>query len=148
MAGFKGQAQYSVDSKGRVAIPAKMRADMNPAAKGRVVLTRGFEKCVFLYPLDRWDEIEKDFRELNTFSKENRRFIRTIMMWADEQELDPKQGRVTLPKNLMEFAGISDKALFIGALDHVEIWDPDVFDHYLNEDTDDYETMAERVMGS
>lgn len=147
MAGFKGQAQYSVDSKGRVAIPAKMRADMNPAAKGRVALTRGFEKCVFLYPLDRWDEIEKDFRELNTFSKENRRFIRTVMRWAEEQELDPKQGRVTLSKNLMEFAGISDKALFIGALDHIEIWDPDVFDQYLNEDTDDYETMAERVMG-
>lgn len=147
MAGFKGQAQYSVDSKGRVAIPAKMRSDMNPSAKGRVVLTRGFEKCVFLYPLDRWDEIERDFRELNTFSKENRRFIRTIMMWADEQELDPKQGRVTLPKNLMEFAEISDKALFIGSLDHIEIWDPEIFDKYLNEETDDYETMAERVMG-
>ena len=75
-------------------------------------------------------------------------FTRTIMMWADEQDLDPKQGRVTIPKNLMEFAEISDRALIIGSYDHIEIWDPDVFATYLNEETYDYETTAERVMGT
>ncbi len=147
MAGFKGQAEYSVDSKGRVAVPAKMRQGINPAAKNHVVLTRGFERCVFLYPADRWAEIEQEMQQLSMYSRENRKFVRTILMWAEEQEIEAKQGRVTLPKSLMEYAGISGRALFIGALDHIEIWDPAVFEAYLNEDTYDYETLAERVMG-
>ena len=60
MAGFKGQASYSIDAKGRVAIPAKMRNAMNPEAKGTFTVTRGFEKCIFLYPLDRWTEMEQE----------------------------------------------------------------------------------------
>ena len=147
MAGFKGQADYSVDAKGRVAIPAKMRGSLNPEAKSTFTITRGFEKCIFLYPLDRWDEMESEIAGLNMYNRETRDFVRTILMWADEVSLDG-QGRITLTKPLMEFAGISDRALIIGSLDHIEIWDPDTFERYLNEQTSDYETLAERVMGS
>jgi MraZ protein len=145
MASFKGQAEYSVDSKGRVAIPAKMRNAMNPEAKSSFTLTRGFEQCIFLYPLDRWEKIEEEIGALSTFERESRAFSRLIMMWADDATLD-SQGRVSLPKNLMEFAGITDKALILGAFDHIEIWNPELFERYLNEQPDDYETLAERVM--
>ena len=143
--GFKGQANNSVDEKGRLAIPAKMRNAMNPEAKGTFTITRGFEKCVFLYPQDRWEEIESDIRGLNFYSKESRMFVRTIMRWADEVTLD-KQGRIGIPKTLTALAGISNRALVIGSLDHIEIWDPEAFDSYLNEEAADYETLAERVM--
>jgi len=146
MAGFKGQAEYSVDSKGRVAIPAKMRNVMNPEAKGTFTMTRGFEKCVFLYPLDRWDQMEGEISELNMYNRETRDFVRNILRWADEVTLDG-QGRVSLSKPLMEYSDLSDRALIIGALDHIEIWDPEAFDAYLNKQTDDYETLTERVMG-
>ena len=145
MAGFKGQAEYSVDSKGRVAIPAKMRSALNPEAKSTFTMTRGFERCVFLYPQDRWTEMEEEFATLSPFNREARAFVRNIVRWAEEVVLD-KQGRIGLSKPLMEFAELSERALIIGALDHIEIWDPDVFDGYLNEQTEDYETLAERVM--
>jgi MraZ protein len=143
---FKGQAEYSVDSKGRVAIPAKMRSVLNPEAQNTFTITRGFEDCIFLYPLDQWKTIEEQISELNMFKSDARGFVRAIMMWADEAGLDG-QGRVTIPKTLVEYAGLDDRALIIGAFDHIEIWDPDRFDAYLNEQPDDYETLAERVMG-
>ena len=146
MAGFKGQASYSVDAKGRAAIPAKMRNAMNPEAKGTFTVTRGFERCIFLYPLDRWNEMEQEIGSLSTYDREARAFTRRIMMWADEVTLDG-QGRIGIPKPLMEYAGIKDRALILGAYDRIEIWDPAIFEQYLNEETADYETLAERVMG-
>jgi MraZ protein len=149
MAAFKGQAAYSVDAKGRVAIPAKMRAVLNPEAKNAFTITRGFEKCVFLYPLDHWGEMEGEMRGLNAYNRESRNFLRTILMWADEVALDG-QGRITIARPLMEFAGISPggSALIIGALDHIEIWDPQTFEDYVTEHVDEYEALAERVMGT
>ena len=146
MASFKGQAEYAVDAKARVAIPAKMRSALRPEAKETFTVTRGFEQCIMLYPLDRWHEMEEEIGSLNMYNRDARAFARTIMMWAEEAALD-KQGRLRLPESLVQFAGLSDRALILGALDHIEIWDPDVFDQYLNTQTADYETLAERVMG-
>ncbi|HKL89261.1 MAG TPA: division/cell wall cluster transcriptional repressor MraZ [Salinibacter sp.] len=143
---FKGQAEYSVDSKGRVAIPAKMRDAMAPEAQETFTITRGFENCIFLYPMDRWSSIEEEISELNMYNREARDFIRIIMMWADEVSLDG-QGRISIPKSLREFADLGGSALILGAFDHIEIWDPEKFDEYLNEQPSDYETLAERVMG-
>ncbi len=147
MATFKGQAEFSVDSKGRLAIPAKMRNCLSPAAKGTFTMTRGFERCIFLYPLDTWELKEEQMSGLNMYSRQSRDFVRTILMWADEVSLDG-QGRVSLTRALVEFAGITEKALIIGALDHIEIWNPDSFAAYLDAQPDDYETLAERVMGA
>jgi MraZ protein len=150
MAGFKGQAENSIDDKGRVALPAKMRRALSPEAKETFVATRGLEQCVFLYPLDVWERVEAQIQTLNTFQRETRDFTRNLLRWAEETTLDG-QGRISLTKPLLDFAGLSAgngaKALFIGALDHIEIWDPDVFETYLNQQPADYETVAERVMG-
>ncbi len=146
MAGFKGQAEYSVDSKGRVAVPAKMRSVLKPEAKSTFTLTRGFEKCIFGYPQDRWEEMEEDMSALNTYVTKSRDFIRGILMWAEEVSLDG-QGRIGLPKPLIEFADIKDRALIIGALDHIEIWNPEHFEAYLRGQEVDYQTLAESVMG-
>jgi MraZ protein len=146
MAGFKGQAEYSVDSKGRVAVPAKMRNVLKPEAKNTFTLTRGFEKCIFMYPQDHWEIMEADIGALNTYRSDTRDFIRGILMWAEEVTLDA-QGRIGVPRTLAEFAGITDRALIIGALDHIEIWNPDAFKVYLEGQEEDYETLAERVMG-
>ena len=147
MARFKGQASYSVDSKGRVAIPAKMRNALSPDALQTFTLTKGFEKCIYLYPLDEWKTKEEELAELSTYRKEARHLVRMILMWAEEVGLDG-QGRVSVPKPLAEYAGINDKALIIGAMDRIEIWDPDVFARYLEDAPADAEELAERVMGS
>lgn len=147
MAGFKGQAEYSIDGKGRVPVPAKMRRSLSTEARETFVATRGFEQCLFLYPLDVWETMEERFLALNTFQKKTRDFVRTIVRWADESALDG-QGRISLPKSLIDFAHLEPggKALIIGSLDHIEIWDPDTFNAYLDQQTETYEAVAEQVM--
>jgi MraZ protein len=147
MAGFKGQAEYSVDRKGRVTIPAKMREAVSPEANKTFTVTRGFEQCIFLYPMDVWSDIEEEIGGLSRYSRQARDYVRFFMRWAEEVTLDA-QGRVKLPNSLVDFADIEGEGLIIGAFDHVEVWNPAVFDRHLNEEADEYETLAERVMGA
>lgn len=147
MARFKGQAAYSVDAKGRVAIPAKMRSALTPEAQGTFTLTKGFEKCIYAYPQDEWKHKEEEYAALNRNNRNARHLVRMILMWAEEASLDG-QGRISLPKALADYAGIGERALIIGSMDHIEIWDPNAFDDYLQEQTIDPETLAEQVMGT
>jgi len=147
MARFKGQAAYSVDAKGRLAIPAKMRAALTPEALGTFTLTKGFEKCIYAYPQDQWKIKEDEFSSLNLNNRNARQLVRMVLMWAEEVSLDG-QGRISLPKSLSDYAGIGERALIIGAMDRIEIWDPEAFDEFMNEQTIDQETLAEQVMGS
>lgn len=130
-------------------VPAKMRRALSPDAKESFVATRGIEQCVFLYPADVWEEIEDEMRQKNQFVLANRSFVRNLLRWAEDLTLDA-QGRVALPKRLIEFAGlqVGSKALVIGALDRIEVWDPAVFEDLINdEDNESYDSLAERVMG-
>ncbi len=143
MASFKGQAEYSVDSKGRVAIPARMRSALNPEANNSFTITRGFEQCILLFPLDEWAKREAEIARLNTYQSEARSFVRTIMRWADEVTLDG-QGRIVVPKSLIAFAGLEDAVLIIGVLDRIEIWNPNVFAAQAEQEAD-YSDVAERI---
>lgn len=147
MPGFKGQATYSVDGKGRIAIPSKMRTCMSSEAHSTFVTTRGFEQCIFAYPLDKWLEIETLIAELNPYSNRHRAFIRQFMRWAEEVTLDAK-GRIPLQKPLLEYAGIEKSSLIIGSQKYIEIWDPQRFENYLESEETDYEMLAAEVMGN
>ncbi len=147
MPGFKGQATYSVDGKGRIAIPSRMRTCMSPEAHNTLVATRGFERCIFVYPLDGWMEIEEQISALNPYSRKHRAFIRRFMRWADEVTIDAK-GRIPLQRPLLEYAGIEKTSLILGNQKYLEIWDPQRFDDYLEAEEADYETLAAEVMGS
>lgn len=145
MAFFKGQETYSIDGKGRVNIPSKMRKSVSPEAKDTFALTRGMEKCIVAYPLDEWRKYEERFEKLNQYDAKNRYFLRMLLMWSEEVSLDASQ-RIGLPKKLLDFAGIQGKVKIVGMADHIEFWDPDCFDAYLNEYDEPYETVAATVM--
>jgi len=146
MATFMGMFDYSIDSKGRISIPQKMRKNIKPEAKETFVATRGFEKCIAIYPLDEWENIEKKLSSLNSFKEKDRLFQRTFLMWASHQELD-SQSRITLPKTLLDYAGIKSEVKIIGVGERIEVWDPEAFDKYLNSQSEGYEAIAEQVMG-
>jgi len=146
MATFMGMFDYSIDNKGRISIPQKMRKNIKPEAKETFVATRGFEKCIAIYPLDEWENIEKKLSSLNSFKEKDRLFQRTFLMWASHQELD-SQSRITLPKTLLDYAGIKSEVKIIGVGERIEVWDPEAFDKYLNSQSEGYEAIAEQVMG-
>ncbi len=147
MAAFKGQEEYVVDAKGRLALPAQMRRCLNPAANQTLTMIRGLERCIFLFPKDEWETKEQHLLNLDQSKRENRAYIRMISRWAGEETLDA-QGRIRLSRQLMDFAGIEpgQKVSVIGALDHIEVWNQDILDEYFSSQPADFETLAESVL--
>jgi transcriptional regulator MraZ len=142
---FKGQEQYSIDAKGRVNIPAKMRKCISPEANDTFAITRGVDKCIEVYPLDEWKKYEEKFRGMNQYDERKRYFLRTILRWTEEVSLDAQQ-RITVPKKLIGFAGIEKQAVIVGMGDHIELWKPEEFEAYLDKHEESYEDVAAEVM--
>ena len=113
MSSFKGRYSYSVDEKGRVALPAKLRSNLATSAKGNFVITRGFERCLYVYPQDEWNKLEQFVRSLSFLDAQHRFYARTLFERANDSKIDG-QSRITIPPELMEFAGIKNEVLILG----------------------------------
>lgn len=145
MSFFKGQEIYSIDNKGRVNVPAKMRRTLSPDANDTFVLTRGADRCIAAYPLNSWKQHEARFAELDQNDPASRYLLRTILSWCEEAEIDAQQ-RISLSKRYTDFAGIEGKVLIVGMIDHIEFWNPDEFDRYMQSSDVPYEQVAASVM--
>jgi MraZ protein len=145
MSSFKGSYMYSVDEKGRVNLPAKLRKYVSPETNDTFVLTRGFEKCLFVYPIDEWNKLEENLRNLSGYDPEHRRFIRAALELASESQLDA-QARLSIPQELREYANIESEVRIIGTLDKIELWNPRVYEEYKNSQPETYESIAAKVM--
>lgn len=142
---FKGNFSYSIDSKGRVSIPAKMRKHVSAEANETFVMTQGRDGCIDVYPLDQWNLFESKLKELNPFNQKDAMFIRLILQHATEDTLD-SQSRILIPQRLLEYAKIEKEVLIIGALRKIEIWNPKVYEEYLKLSNESYEDIASQVM--
>lgn len=142
---FRGQFIYSVDSKGRVSIPAKLRKHIAPDANDTFVMTQGTATCIDVYPLDQWNQFEEKLLGLNPFKPNDAKFIRMILQFASEDKLD-SQSRILIPQFLLEYAKIEKEVLILGALKKIELWNPKVFEEYLKQTPETYEQIAAEVM--
>ena len=145
MSFFQGQETYSIDSKGRVNIPAKMRKMLSNESNETFVVTRGTDNCVVAYPMDEWKKYQTQLQALNQYDEKNRYFLRVLLMWSDEVSLD-SQNRISVPKRLIEFAGIDKKVLIMGMVDKIEFWNPETFEESINNFGESYEDVAKFVM--
>ena len=133
---FYGQYSYSIDSKGRVNIPAKFRQLLSSDNDDTFIITRGEDNCVWAYPLVIWQErIESQLSKLSAVSPSNRHFIRKTTRYATPVKFD-KQGRIMLTKPLIEYAELDKDVHIIGALNKLEIWNPEILDKIDSDDTD------------
>lgn len=147
MPSFKGQYEHSVDNKGRVAFPAKLRKLVNPDAQDRFTILRGLEPCLYLYPQDRWELVEKKLSKINNFTLKGRTVIRNFLRYAEDLVLD-KQNRLSLPSHLMDFSKIDSTAIFIGSGERIEIWSPGKLEQADSElSFESYQELFEQVMG-
>jgi MraZ protein len=144
MSSFKGRYSYSVDEKGRIAIPAKLRKNIAPSSKGKFVVTRGLERCLYLYPQDEWGKLEQFVRSLSFLDAKHRFFSRTLFQWAEDMEPDG-QSRIMIPQELLTYAGIEREAIILGVLDRIEIWSPVILEEYQKSQADTYESVAGQV---
>ena len=143
---FVGSFKYSIDSKGRIALPAKLRKYVKPEANDTFILTRNPAKCIDVFPMDYWKELaENKLAKLNHFNPQDAMFIRTFLQEAAEDNLD-SQSRLLIPKNLIEYAEIKNEVFILGALQKIEIWNPDVYNAYVNENLQSYQQITQDVM--
>jgi len=147
MPSFKGQYEHSVDNKGRVSFPAKLRKALNPQAQERFTILRGLEPCLYLYPEDEWQKVEDQLSQIYSFTKEGRTVKRNFLRFAVDIDLD-NQNRIPLPSQLTDWADIDGKAIFIGSGERIEIWSPEKLDEIdAGLDFESYQELFERVMG-
>ena len=144
MSSFKGSFHYTVDNKGRINIPAKMRKNLSPEANNSFVITRGFEQCIFVYPNDEWAKRESEIGTLMQTDPKHRHFTRMLLQYATDAELDG-QYRIVLPKELIQYAHIENEVFILGAFDRIEVWNPEEFKKYLEGQQEDYLTVASKV---
>jgi MraZ protein len=147
LAFFKGQEIFSLDAKGRVNVPAKMRKSISPEAGDTFTVTRGKDSCIEAYPMDEWRLHEARYRELDQSNPKNRYLLRMALMWSEEVSFDASQ-RIKLPNKLLEHAGIEKKVLIVGVGDHIEFWNPDKYEEYLAAFDESYEDVVAEVMNS
>lgn len=144
--GFLGEHECKLDAKGRIKIPAGIKKQMNPSAKGRFVVNRGFERCLVLYPYDEWEKIRMRVDRLNTFKKKERDFVRYFYRGATEVVLDGTD-RLNLPKHLLEYAGIKKDSLLSAHKNVIEMWNKKAYEDVMKMDSDKFSDLAQEVMG-
>jgi len=122
---FTGEYNNSLDEKNRLNIPAKFRKTLDPANDRTFVLTRGFDQCLLLYPLNEWQEVETQLSQLSSIRSRDRDFVRSITRHAKPVQYD-SQGRIQIPEALIIFSGIQKDVNIIGMIKKIELWDLEV----------------------
>jgi MraZ protein len=128
---FRGANKVTLDTKGRLAMPTRYRERIAERSNGRLVATVDrADKCLLIYPLPEWEEVERKLMRLPTLNATSRRLQRLMIGYASELELDA-HGRVLLPAKLREYAALSRQALLIGQVNRFELWDEALWNEQL-----------------
>lgn len=144
--GFFGQYNVSMDKKGRVALPSKLRpatSDGRVASK-EFILTKGLDGCLAFYPEEQWQIIQQRLGAHNFNQRNYRYFSRMLHSVAVNITLD-RQGRLLIPAHLQTDAGLKKEILVIGVNRWIEFWDPEKYNEYLNQYGQSYEEVAEKL---
>ncbi|MDH4139699.1 MAG: division/cell wall cluster transcriptional repressor MraZ [Coriobacteriia bacterium] len=137
---FLGEYQHTLDAKGRVSLPAKFREQMT----GRVVVAKGFEKCLYVYPSEDYSQFVQRLMGRDDFDPKYRAVRRFFTAGAVEAELD-SAGRVRLPEALREYAGLGKEVQITGNGNRIEVWDAATWSSYEGETTSDIEELAKEL---
>ncbi|MEW6547379.1 MAG: division/cell wall cluster transcriptional repressor MraZ [Bacillota bacterium] len=137
---FLGQYVHNMDEKGRVAIPARFRTELGD----RMVVTRGLDKCLWVYPWETWRAISSRFAQLPFTRARNRNFQRYFFAGAVECSPDA-QGRILISPALRTYAGLTREVVVAGVSDHVEIWDRQGWEAFEEQVNAEYEEIAESL---
>ena len=136
---FVGQYSHNIDTKGRLAVPAKFRGELKKA-----VVTKGLDNCLFLYPKKEWEKLAEKLAALPISKSNTRAFSRLMLAGAMDVSVD-KQGRIILPDYLRKYAGLSKKTVITGLYNRLEIWDEKIWDKYKTETEKNSTDIAESM---
>ncbi len=135
-----GEYSHTLDTKKRLAIPAKLRKELGE----RAILTQGLNNCLFLYPLAQWQKLTEKLSQLPQGQADTRSFLRLTFAGAVEVEFD-QLGRILVPDYLKSYAGLKQKARIVGVNERLEIWDEERWMNYKSEVEKNRDMIAEKL---
>ncbi|MEO5999482.1 MAG: division/cell wall cluster transcriptional repressor MraZ [Chitinophagaceae bacterium] len=148
MIGFLGEYEATLDAKGRFLLPAGFKKQLPEDSSFKFVLNRGFEKCLSLYPIKSWEPIFTEISKLNDFDPKVREFRRYFLNGATILELDTA-GRLLLPPNLKDHAGLEKDIVLVSAVNKIEIWDKNKYQQFFESfSPESFSALAQQVMSA
>jgi len=144
---FYGEYRHSIDRKGRLILPSKFREVAKNNFIEKFYITRGLDKCLFMFSEEEWRNQEQKLKSMPFTKQQARTFARLYFSGAIEVVAD-KQGRILIPQNLKEFAGIKKEVMIVGVASRIEIWAQDQWEQYYANSKQSYEEIAEKLMES
>ncbi|MCM8781998.1 MAG: division/cell wall cluster transcriptional repressor MraZ [Candidatus Omnitrophica bacterium] len=142
---FYGEYEHALDKKGRLIIPAKFREVAKAHYIEKFFITRGLDKCLFMFSEEEWKNQELKFKNLPFTKKESRSFNRLFFSGTAEIELD-NQGRILIPKYLKDYACIKREVILIGISNRIEIWAKDQWQEFYKAQQGSFEEIAEKLI--
>jgi MraZ protein len=137
---FIGEYTHNLDDKGRMAVPAKFRKGLT----GGAIVTRGLDKCLFLFNRKEWEELAKKLVALPLAQANSRAFVRLMLSGASDTEVD-KQGRILIPDYLRVYSGLKKHTVVTGLYNRVEIWDSASWNRYKKKTESASDEIAEKM---
>lgn len=139
---FMGEYHHTIDDKGRLTIPSKIRYELGE----NFIVTRGLDGCLFVYPKNTWDKIVIKYQELPNV-KDARNFMRFFLSGATNLEFD-KQGRINISSPLMKYADLKKDCVVIGVGDRLEIWSSDRWNSFIDDNEDSLSDIADNLFSA
>lgn len=137
-----GEYHHSVDEKGRLILPSKIREQLGD----NFVVTRGLDQCLFVYPKQEWVSIIDKYKELPN-TRDARNFMRFFLSGATEVNFD-KQGRINIASTLIQYASLEHDCVIIGVNDHLEIWSKEIWNQFLENNEEHFSEIADNLFSS
>lgn len=139
---FMGEYNHTIDEKGRITIPSKIREQLGE----EFIITRGMDKCLFIYPKKEWEKVIDKYKELPN-TKDARNFMRFFLSGATLSEFD-KQGRINIAKPLINYAALKKECVIIGVNERLEIWDKEAWNNFLEQNEESFSDIADKLFNT
>lgn len=142
---FTSEYECKLDSKGRLVLPARIKAQLPEGGGEELVIRRGFEQCLIVYPMVEFKKVFSKISGLNEFNEEYRKLQRNFLSGVVTVELDGN-GRFLVPKNMLTYAQIDKDAILVGTGNKVEMWNPTIYEKHLIQDQAELSKLAEKYL--
>lgn len=142
---FTSEYECKLDAKGRLVLPARIKASLPAATGGELVIRCGFEPCLVLYPFTEYKKIFAKIASLNEFNEEYRRLQRNFFRGNAQIELD-SNARLLVPKSMLTYAQLKKEVIVVGMGNRIELWNPDLYQQYIIQDNQEFSKLAEKYL--
>ncbi len=139
---FMGEYHHTIDDKGRLTLPAKIREQLG----NEFVVTRGLDNCLFVYPQEEWNQVISKYKELPN-TKDARNFMRFFLSGATLTNFD-KQGRINIPIPLSKYADLEKDCVIIGVNDRLEIWSQTSWEQFIDANEENFSDIADKLFSA